>query len=169
MLKKTNHIVISRETARRLSRSLHVQGQKLVFTNGCFDILHIGHVKYLEKAKSLGDVLMVGINSDRSAKILKGPGRPLITEEERAKIISSLYSVDYAIIFDEETPIQLISELKPNIHVKGGDYTMQNLPEYNIVYSYGGKIKILSYINGKSTTNIIKQIISTYDIKNGTR
>jgi D-glycero-beta-D-manno-heptose 1-phosphate adenylyltransferase len=169
MLKKTNHIVISRETARGLSRSLHVQGQKLVFTNGCFDILHIGHVKYLEKAKSLGDVLMVGINSDRSAKILKGRGRPLITEEERAKIISSLYSVDYAIIFDEETPIQLISELKPNIHVKGGDYTMQNLPEYNIVYSYGGKIKILSYINGKSTTNIIKQIISTYDIKNGTR
>jgi D-glycero-beta-D-manno-heptose 1-phosphate adenylyltransferase len=169
MLKKTNHIVISRETARRLSRSLQVQGQKLVFTNGCFDILHIGHVKYLEKAKSLGDVLMVGINSDRSAKILKGPRRPLITEEERAKIISSLYSVDYAIIFDEETPIQLISELKPNIHVKGGDYTMQNLPEYNIVYSYGGKIKILSYINGKSTTNIIKQIISTYDIKNGTR
>jgi D-glycero-beta-D-manno-heptose 1-phosphate adenylyltransferase len=165
MIKKTNHIVIGRETARRLSQSLHIQGQKLVFTNGCFDILHIGHVKYLEEAKSLGDVLMVGINSDRSASILKGPGRPLINEDERAKIISSLYCVDYAIIFDEDTPIKLISELKPNIHVKGGDYKIQNLPEYDIVNSYGGKIQILSYANGKSTTNIVKQIINTYGVR----
>ena len=161
-IKKTNHIVICREMARRLSKCLHRKGQKLVFTNGCFDILHIGHVKYLEEAKSLGDVLMVGINSDKSTKILKGPTRPLITEDERAKIVSSLYSVDYAIIFDEETPVQLISELKPDIHVKGGDYKIQNLPEHDVVNSYGGKIQILSYINGKSTTNIIKQIIDAY-------
>jgi len=162
MIKKTNHTVICREMAGRLSRSLHIKGQKLVFTNGCFDILHIGHVRYLEEAKSLGDVLIVGINSDRSTKIQKGPGRPLINQDERAKIVSSLYSVDYAIIFDEDTPIQLISELEPDIHVKGGDYKIQNLPEYDVVNSYGGKIQILSYINGKSTTNIIKQIINTY-------
>lgn len=166
MLKKTNHIVIRREMARRLSRRLHTKGQKLIFTNGCFDILHVGHVKYLEEAKSLGDVLMVGINSDRSASILKGPGRPLITEDERAKIVSSLYCVDYAIIFDESTPIQLISELKPDIHVKGGDYKIQNLPEYDAVYSYGGKIQLVSYTNGKSTTNIVNRIINTYGERN---
>jgi D-glycero-beta-D-manno-heptose 1-phosphate adenylyltransferase len=162
MIKKTNHTVICREMARKLSRSLHIKGQKLIFTNGCFDILHIGHVKYLEEAKSLGDVLMVGINSDRSASILKGPGRPLINEDERAKIISSLYCVDYAIIFDEETSIQLIAELKPDIHVKGGDYQIQNLPEYDAVNSYGGKIQILSYSSEKSTTNIVKQIINNF-------
>jgi rfaE bifunctional protein nucleotidyltransferase chain/domain len=162
MIKKNNHIVIPREKARGLAGSIHTKGKRLVFTNGCFDILHIGHVKYLEKAKSLGDVLMVGINSDRSAKILKGSGHPLITENERAEIVSSLYPVDYVIIFDEETPIQLISELKPDVHVKGGDYKTQNLPEFDIVNSYGGKIRILSYIRGKSTTNIIKQIIDAY-------
>lgn len=162
MIKKTNHIVIRREMARRLAKCLHAKGQKIIFTNGCFDILHIGHVKYLEEAKSLGDILVVGINSDRSTRILKGPGRPLITEEERARIVSSLYCVDYAIIFDEETSIQLIAELKPDIHVKGGDYEIQNLPEYDVVNSYGGKIQILSYSSEKSTTNIVKQIINNF-------
>lgn len=159
---KENHTVISRELGRRLSKLAHMKGQKLVFTNGFFDILHVGHVKYLEEAKSLGDVLIVGINSDRSASVQK-VGRPFVNQDDRAKIISTLYCVDYAIIFDEDTPIQLISELKPDIHVKGGNYyNIEDLPEFNAVISYGGKIQILSYTHGKSTTNIIKRIIKTY-------
>lgn len=157
---KSSHTVVSKEAGKRLSQSLHKRGQKLVFSNGVFDILHIGHVKYLKEAKSLGDVLIVGVNSDRSASFHKGPSRPFINQDERAGIISSLYCVDYAIIFDEDTPIKLIQELKPDIYVKGGDYKAEDLPEFEIVRSYGGKIHILSYTYGKSTTKIIKQIKS---------
>jgi rfaE bifunctional protein nucleotidyltransferase chain/domain len=156
----SSHVVISRETGKGLSHSLHKTGQKLVLSNGIFDILHIGHVKYLKEAKSLGDVLIVGVNSDRSASYLKGASRPIVNQDERASIVSSLFCVDYAIIFDEDTPIKLIQELKPDIYVKGGDYKAEDLPESETVKSYGGKIHILSYTYGKSTTKIIKQIKS---------
>jgi len=159
---RTEHTVISREKGRKLSKSLHINGQKLVFTNGVFDILHIGHVTYLKEAKALGDVLIVGINSDSSTKILKGDGRPLMNQNERAKIISSLYFVDYAIIFHDETPERLILELMPDIYVKGGDYRLEDLPEVKTVTEYGGKVRILSHESNKSTTNIIRKIMKTY-------
>jgi rfaE bifunctional protein nucleotidyltransferase chain/domain len=157
---KSSHIVISREAGKGLSQSLRKTGLKLVFSNGVFDILHIGHVKYLKEAKSLGDVLIVGVNSDRSATFHKGALRPFINQDERATIISSLFCVDYVIIFDEDTPIKLIQELKPDIYVKGGDYKAEDVPEFETVKSYGGKTHILSYTYGKSTTKIIKQIRS---------
>ncbi|SRR6266487_399648 len=156
------HSILPREMLPELSKSIHNKGKKLVFTNGCFDILHIGHIKYLEEAKSLGDILIVGVNSDRSARILKGPGRPIITDHKRAKIISSIYCVDYVVIFDELTPIQLISELKPNIHVKGGNYKVKSLPEYETLTAYGGEVRTLCYMEGQSSSNIIKQIIKNY-------
>ena len=158
----TEHRVISSETGRKISKSLHVRRQKLVFTNGVFDILHIGHLKYLKEAKALGDVLIVGINSDSSTSILKGDNRPLVNQNERAKIISALYFVDYVIIFHEITPEKLILELRPDIYVKGGDYRIEDLPEFKTVKSYGGKVRILSHEFNKSTTNIIRKILKTY-------
>ncbi|MFH1454335.1 MAG: D-glycero-beta-D-manno-heptose 1-phosphate adenylyltransferase [Armatimonadota bacterium] len=137
---------------------LKKQGGKIVFTNGCFDILHVGHISYLEKAKSYGDTLIIGLNSDLSVKKLKGKDRPLFSQKERAKALSGLVSVDYVIIFNEDTPEKLIGELKPDIHVKGGDYTPGELPEAKIVAMYGGKVKIVKYIPGFSTTNIIKKL-----------
>jgi len=156
------HTVISSDKGKKLTKSLHIKGQKVVFTNGVFDILHIGHLKYLKEAKALGDVLIVGINSDSSTSILKGAGRPLVNENERAKIISSLYFVDYVIIFPEDTPERLIRELRPDIYVKGGDYRLDDLPELKTVISYGGKVRILSHEFNKSTTNIIRKIMKTY-------
>ena len=136
--------------------------KKIVFTNGCFDILHIGHISYLKMAKELGDILIVGINSDRSVKLLKGNNRPIMNEYERATIISSLYFVDYVIIFDELRPNSLIKAIKPDVHVKGGDYKAESLPEYPIVTSYGGKVVICPYINNRSTSEIIKTIVSRF-------
>lgn len=156
------HTVITAATASKLCTSLRKEGKQVVFTNGCFDILHAGHVGYLEKAKSLGDVLLVGVNSDRSTRIIKGSKRPLIKQRERAKIISSLHCVDYVIIFDEVTPVALIKKLRPHVHVKGGDYKADLLPESDIVRSYGGVVRILPYNKGKSTSNIIKEIVVRY-------
>lgn len=160
------HTVIPRAGARDFSKTIHALSQKLVFTNGCFDIIHLGHIKYLEEAKSLGDLLVVGVNSDRSARALKGPKRPLVGQHDRAKIVASLYCVDHSIIFDEDTPVELISELRPDIHVKGGDYNAEDLAEYKILRSYGAEVRILAYIEGKSSTNIIEQIKNAYNSNN---
>jgi len=143
---------------QQILAKLKNRGKKVVFTNGCFDILHIGHIKYLKKAKSFGDILVVGLNSDSSVKKLKGKNRPVFSQNERAEILSSLEFVDFVVIFNEDTPEKLISIIKPDIHVKGGDYKAGGLPEANIVKSYGGKIKIVKFIPGYSTTNIIKGI-----------
>jgi rfaE bifunctional protein nucleotidyltransferase chain/domain len=159
---RTEHTVVPRRECRKLAQSLHDTGQKLVFTNGVFDILHIGHLNYLKEAKALGDVLIVGINSDSSTSNLKGADRPLVHQNERAKIVSSLYFVDYVIIFQEATPKRLILEIRPDIYVKGGDYRLEDLPEVKTVISYGGNVQILSYEFNKSTTNIIRKIIKTY-------
>lgn len=133
-------------------------GQKMVFTNGCFDILHLGHTRYLEEAKKLGDILVVGINSDESVKRTKGAGRPINTENDRTEIVASLESVDYVTIFNEDTPIELIKVLKPDIHVKGGDYSEEELPEAEAVHSYGGSVVVLSEVEGKSTSALISSI-----------
>jgi glycerol-3-phosphate cytidylyltransferase len=131
---------------------------KVVFTNGCFDLIHLGHVRYLKEAKNLGDILVVGLNSDYSVKKLKGKGRPILPQEARAEIISSLSFVDYVVIFDEETPERLISLIKPDVHVKGGDYKGKEIPERKIVESYGGKVILVNMVKGYSTTSLIEKV-----------
>ena len=135
-----------------------LQGKKIVFTNGCFDILHVGHVRYLTTAKSFGDVLIVGLNTDESVKRLKGESRPVNNQFDRAEVLSGLKAVDYVIFFGENTAENLIAELQPNVYVKGGDYTLDTLPEAEIVQSYGGRVEIVNLVEGKSTTNIIKKL-----------
>ena len=134
------------------------EGGKLVFTNGCFDLIHVGHLRYLEKARQLGDFLVIGLNSDMSVRGLKGEGRPFVTEMERAEVLSALVFVDYIVIFSEARPDRLIESLKPDIHVKGGDYKKEDLPEREIVESYGGKVVILDLVPGKSTSFMAEEI-----------
>lgn len=149
---------IGKDLARYIVNLAKEQGKKVVFTNGCFDILHVGHISYLENAKKQGDILIVGVNSDASTKRLKGVTRPINSENDRATMLSALKSVDYTVIFEEDTPEDLIAYLRPSIHVKGGDYKKEDLPETKIVEAYGGKVVILNFVEGKSTTNIIKKI-----------
>ena len=149
---------IDRKLASELLEEAKKNGKKVVFTNGCFDILHTGHVTYLNEAKRQGDILIVGVNSDKSVKRLKGETRPINSENDRAFVLDGLKAVDYTVIFDEDTPEELIACLKPSIHVKGGDYKKEDLPETKIVESYGGEVIILNFVEGKSTTNIIEKI-----------
>ena len=142
--------------------SCRTRHQKIVFTNGCFDLLHAGHIAYLSEAKALGDLLIVGINSDASVQRLKGKNRPIQSQDDRLLLISALKSVDATILFDEDTPISLIQLIKPEIHVKGGDYIADQLPEYPIVKSYGGEVKILPFVPGKSSSHIVQKILETY-------
>jgi D-beta-D-heptose 7-phosphate kinase/D-beta-D-heptose 1-phosphate adenosyltransferase len=132
-------------------------GKKIVFTNGCFDLLHIGHIRYLEQAKSLGDILVVGINTDASVSVLKGPTRPIQNENDRAEILASLKSVDHTVLFGEQTPIDLIKQVKPDILVKGGDWKIEQIVGWDFVQSYGGTVKSLQFVEGRSTTNIISK------------
>jgi D-beta-D-heptose 7-phosphate kinase/D-beta-D-heptose 1-phosphate adenosyltransferase len=129
----------------------------IVFTNGCFDILHAGHVDLLQKARSLGDVLVVGLNTDASVKRLKGVTRPLQNENDRASILSGLESVDAVVLFDEETPLQLIRDLKPDILVKGGDYTVETVVGHEDVLARGGRVELIPLVEGRSTTNIVQR------------
>ena len=135
-----------------------VQGENIIFTNGCFDLLHPGHIDYLTKAKALGDALIVGLNSDQSVQSLKGSDRPINSEVFRASMLLALKPVDAVIIFEEDTPIQLLDQLKPSIHVKGGDYVAEELPEYTTVKKNGGDIKILPFLDGFSSTKLIERI-----------
>lgn len=138
------------------------RGKKVVFTNGCFDLLHVGHVKYLQKARSFGDLLILGLNSDASIKRLKGDKRPLIAEEERAHILAALDCIDYVVVFDEDTPLNLIATLQPSILVKGGDYTLDGVVGREIVEAAGGRVELVQFVDGKSTSNIIGKILESY-------
>jgi len=138
------------------------QGETIVFTNGCFDILHAGHVEYLTAARALGDRLVLGLNTDYSVQINKGPDRPIVPQDERVIIMSGLSCVDLIVLFDSETPIPLLQALKPDIQAKGGDYLPEAMPEYPVVTEYGGRIVILPFRDGNSTTNIIAKILKTY-------
>ena len=149
----TSHIKTFDEI-KTLSSKLHSQGKKIVFTNGCFDILHVGHVKYLEVAKSYGDILILGLNADSSVRKLKGPTRPINTQDDRAYILASLESVDYVVIFEEETPYELIKLIKPHVLVKGGDYEGKEVVGQDIA----DELKLVQFVDGKSTTNTIKRI-----------
>ena len=138
------------------------EGAVVVTTNGCFDVLHLGHLRYLQAARQLGDMLVVAVNSDTSVRELKGENRPLVPEGERAEMLAGLECVDYVVIFPELTPISLLSELKPSIHVKGGDYKLEQLIEKNIVEANGGKVIVGLNVPGKSTTNLIEVICERY-------
>lgn len=134
------------------------EGKKIVFTNGCFDIIHAGHIDYLEKAKALGDILVIGLNSDNSVKRLKGKDRPINPVEYRKKVLEALKPVDLVIIFEEDTPENLIKQVKPDILVKGGDYTVDTIVGANFVKSYGGKVEIIDFVYDISTTKITQKI-----------
>jgi len=151
-----------REELRKIVEGLKSEGKQIVFTNGCFDLLHVGHIRYLEKAKEIGDILIVGVNSDRSVRMIKGPERPILPEEERAEVLSGLGCIDYITLFDEPTPLELIAQLQPHVLVKGGDWTKENTVGREIVESSGGKVVILPFVEGHSTSNLIKTILERY-------
>lgn len=152
---KIDELVKFREKAK-------IKGKKVVFTNGCFDILHRGHVELLEKAKSLGDFLIVALNSDSSMKKIKGEKRPILDEDDRAYILVSLKCVDAVCLFDEETPAEIINKLKPDVLVKGGDYKINEVVGRESVYNVGGEVVIIPLVEGKSTKEIIEKIIKSY-------
>lgn len=147
---------------KRLSQevlpSLHCEGDRVIFTNGCFDILHRGHIAYLAEAKALGDVLIVGLNSDASVSKLKGDHRPLQDERSRAEILAALMYVDHVVIFEEDTPLRLITMIQPDVLVKGGDYKAEEIVGYKEVLETGGRVEIISFLEGYSTSNIENKI-----------
>lgn len=153
--------ILTRAEMKEKIKACKAAGKQVVFTNGCFDILHVGHVRYLQDARALGDVLVIGVNTDTSVQRLKGPTRPIVPQDERAEVLAALRCVDYVTLFDEQTPKALIASLQPDIHVKGGDYRVEDLPEAKVVLEYGGKVVILQLVDGRSTTNIVKRITTT--------
>ncbi|MBP6962867.1 MAG: 3-deoxy-manno-octulosonate cytidylyltransferase [Armatimonadetes bacterium] len=159
--------IVRRSVLKGLLDEMRGQGKRIVFTNGCFDILHVGHLRYLQEARSLGDCLVVGVNTDESVRQIKGPDRPLVSEFDRAELLTGLKCVDYVTLFCEETPCSLIDELRPDIHAKGGDYRADDLPEAEIVKSYGGEVRILPEVEGKSTTNLVKRMHSAMPGREG--
>ncbi len=150
--------LIDRPAARQLAGQLRDQGKTVVFTNGCFDILHAGHVRYLTAARRLGDCLVVGLNSDASVRRLKGPARPVNDEQDRAEVLAGLAAVDYIVIFPEQTAESLVTELQPAVYAKGGDYEVKRLPEAALVAAYGGKTVLIPEVKGKSSSRIIARI-----------
>ncbi len=147
------------EEARRTVRQVQTEGRKVVFTNGCFDLLHVGHIRYLQAAKALGDFLVLGLNDDASVRRLgKGPGRPLTPQAERAEILAALACVDAVVIFNQDTPLELILTLRPDILVKGGDYTPENIVGRPEVLSWGGEVHVIPFVPGKSTSSLINRI-----------
>ena len=150
--------VLSREELVQVVAAARKTGAKVIFANGCFDVLHVGHVRYLEGARALGDILVVGVNSDEQVAIQKGPGRPILPDVERAQLIASLESVDYVTIFDEPTVENLLLALKPDVHAKGTDYTVDTVPEREVVRSYGGQVAIVGDPKDHSTSEILKRL-----------
>lgn len=150
--------IIEREKLEALSKRLKDAGKRIVSTNGCFDILHVGHIRILEQAREFGDVLVVGINSDASVRVLKGEKRPINAELDRAEVLAALKSVDYVTIFGEQTPVEFLKLLQPHIHVKGADYKPEQLEETPIVEQFGGRVEILPLVPNKSTTSVVDRI-----------
>ncbi len=153
--------IVDREEALSMLSIWHYMGLKVVFTNGCFDIIHKGHVDYLSRASSLGDRMIIGLNTDKSVGDLKGPNRPVQDERSRAEILASMFFVDAVVLFDEETPFELINFLKPDILVKGSDYSIDKIVGADVVMANGGRVETMDFIDGYSTTNIINKIKNT--------
>ena len=158
--------IIGKKELLRVIKNLKTRGKRIVFTNGCFDLLHIGHIRYLEKARTLGDILVVGVNSDSSVRILKGPKRPILPAKERAEILSGLGCVDYITIFNEQDPLKLITSLHPHVLVKGGDWTKEQIVGGDVVERSGGKVVIIPFVKGTSTSNLIGTILKKYEKRN---
>jgi rfaE bifunctional protein nucleotidyltransferase chain/domain len=156
---KVKRIVDRNELVGAVAKAREL-GRTIVFANGCFDVLHVGHVRYLEAAKALGDLLIVGVNSDRQARKLKGDGRPLLPEDQRAEIVAALEAVDFVTIFDEPTVTELLLALKPDIHAKGTDYTEETVPERDVVRSFGGRVAIVGDPKEHSSTEMIEKVSS---------
>ena len=138
------------------------RGERVVFTNGVFDILHVGHLRYLTEARALGDALLIAVNTDASVRSFKGDLRPIVCQDERLEMLDGLRAVDYVTLFDTRTPVPLIERVRPALYVKGGDYTEDQLPEAAVVRGYGGSVRILSLIAGRSSTNIIGKVCAAY-------
>ena len=153
-----NSKIKSASVLRRIFGSVEKRRKKIVFTNGCFDILHRGHVEYLARARKLGDVLVVGLNSDRSVRAIKGKGRPMNTAMDRAAVLSALAAVDYITIFDDTTPAKLISKLRPDVLAKGGDWKTRDIVGSDLVMSYGGRVLSLPFVDGFSTTALVRKM-----------
>jgi len=151
--------IINRDRVSQIIDDLRRKGKKIVFTNGCFDLLHIGHIRYLQQAREEGDLLVLGLNSDRSVRDLKGETRPLLPQEERAEMMAALSMVDYIVIFDERTPLDLIKEIRPDILVKGGDWRKEDIVGGKEVIAGGGKVVVVPEIPGRSTSNLVNEII----------
>ena len=151
-------MLVNREEIRDLIDKIHSDGKTVVTTNGCFDILHVGHVRYLEKTKTFADCLIVLLNSDKSVRSIKGPTRPINNENDRAEILSALRCVDYVVLFDEDSPRNLLDEMKPDVYTKGADYTMETLPEADIMRKNNTRVEFIEFVEGKSTTKIVKQV-----------
>lgn len=152
------HKIKTLEEAKRETDRLKNEGRRIVFTNGCFDILHIGHARYLYRAKEMGDFLIVAVNSDKSVKSIKGPERPIINENERAEMLAALGCVDMTLVFDEDTPYRIIKELVPHVLVKGGDWREEDIVGSDIVKEAGGEVRSITFVDGSSTTSIIDRI-----------
>lgn len=150
--------IVERSALDALLQELRRQQKVIVFTNGCFDILHVGHVRYLQAARKLGDVLVLGLNSDTSVQALKGPTRPINSQADRAEVLAGLEAVDHIVIFDEITAERVVAAVKPDIYVKGGDYAIDDLPEAIVARQYGGKIVLVPEVKGRSSTNVIKKL-----------
>lgn len=151
-------MLIKREDLNSLIQKLRNEKKTIVTTNGCFDILHVGHVRYLEKTKTFADILIVALNSDKSVKSIKGEGRPINNENDRAEVLSALRCVDYVVMFDEDSPVELLLQIKPDVYTKGADYTIETLPEAKPVMQNGGRVEFISFVEGKSTTSIINRM-----------
>lgn len=147
---------------RKILLSLRKKGKRIVFTNGCFDILHYGHVTYLEKSRNLGDILVVAVNSDASVRRIKGKGRPIVAEKDRASIVASLESVNYVVVFDEDSPLNVIKALKPDIIVKGADWKKEDIVGADFVVKNGGRVSTIRLEDGRSTTNLIEKIVKIF-------
>lgn len=151
-------MIIPREYIKEACDTVRADGGTIVFTNGCFDILHAGHVRYLTAAESMGDFLVIGLNSDASVRRLKGEGRPIVSEADRAEVLDALRAVDIVTIFDEPTAEELVRLVRPDIYVKGGDYSLDTLPEAKIVQAAGGRVEFIPFLEGHSTTGVIERI-----------
>jgi D-beta-D-heptose 7-phosphate kinase/D-beta-D-heptose 1-phosphate adenosyltransferase len=154
--------VVPYEALARVVHQHRHEGKRIVFTNGCFDLLHVGHMRYLQQARSLGDCLVVALNDDASVRRLKGMQRPLIPQDERASVLAALACVDYVTIFSADTPLELIQQVRPDILVKGGDYTPATVVGREEVERYGGMVAIVPYVDGVSTTHIIDSVLKRY-------
>lgn len=150
--------VVERTEISNLVRELQNSGKTVVITNGCFDILHVGHVRYLQETKKCADYSIVLLNSDKSVKIIKGDSRPINNENDRAEILCALSCVDYVVMFDETSPRDLIDEIKPNVYTKGADYTLETLPEADVIKKNNIRVEFIKFVDGKSTTNTINKM-----------